>query len=513
MKKRFYLEGVNPLRGLDIPGLVRRIEQGELGYYSMLMWTYRAFEKKDPLVRAVKRLLLSSLGALKWDIKIPDNLDDDKKAIAERQQKDLRTAYDAIANLRPALNFLALAELRGFSHLEKVYAGAPNPRTGRPFNEDLDPWTVVELRPVEQWFWAKNGFYGPWLYNPEAREVNTGESIDLANYVIQTIDDPADEIFAEKGTQRRVNDADWDGFLEDYGVPAQFFAMPQNVPKDKETEYQAAAERALSRARGAVPFGTELLSPSGTGSGGAGVFSERLKYLDEQIVLAGTSGKLTVLTESGSGTLAGGAQKQVFDEIAQAIAESGSGVMQSQFDKPLLERLHKGEPVLAYFEFAAVDKEDTSKILEDAGKAKNAGFDMDEEEISEKTGYKLKRSVVVPPTGSVVERTAAPLVESPAKPNSGSQPSTPSSQPTVPPADPEKINNLFAAAVQQIAEADAADLEPLRRALESASVNPTPERVQELLSQLEAIQSQMGLRGAEVREKVFGTALATGLSS
>ncbi|MCA1660116.1 MAG: DUF935 domain-containing protein, partial [Verrucomicrobiaceae bacterium] len=132
-----------------------------------------------------------------------------------------------------------------------------------------------------------------------------------------------------------------------------------------------------------------LQTPSATGSGGAGVFSERLKYLDEQIVLAGTSGKLTVLTESGSGTLAGGAQKEIFDDIAQAIADQISGVMQAQFDKPLLARLYPGEPALAYFEFAAVDKEQTRKVLGDAKTASEAGYRMDDDELSEKSGYKL----------------------------------------------------------------------------------------------------------------------------
>lgn len=375
---QFSLEGINPLRGLDLAGLIRRIESGERGFYATLQWTYRSFEGRDPIVRAVKRALIASLGSLKWDIKVPEKLDDAAKQLAEKQQKDLRANYDAITNLRVALNFLALADLRGFSHLEKIYA-----------LEGDDPWLVKELRIVEQWFWAKNGFYGPWLYNPRAIETNTGEPIDLAHYVIHSVDDPADPIFAEMGTKRRVNDADWDGFLEDYGVPPMFIEGPPNVAKEREAEYQRSAELAVSRARGYLPNGSKLQTPSATGSGGVGVFAERLKYLDEQIVLAGTSGKLTVLTESGSGTLAGGAQKEIFDDIAQAIADQISGVMQAQFDKPLLARLYPGEPALAYFEFAAVDKEQTGKVLSDAKTAHEAGYRMEDDELSEKAGYKL----------------------------------------------------------------------------------------------------------------------------
>jgi hypothetical protein len=383
----FVLQYVNPLRDLDMPRLVALIENGNLGFYALLQWLYYHVEKTNPTVRAVKKRLNAALGSLKWDVKIVDTGEDEqKKQLAEKQQKDLRTNYDAVTNLRAALNFLALAELRGFSHLEKVYAGAAMPEDELG---ELDPWTVTELRIVEQWFWAKNGFYGDWLYNPSAIETNTGEPIELDNYVIHTVDDPADEIFARLAVKQQVNDSDWDGFLEDYGIPPQFFALPPNVPKEREAEFQRMSELAISAARGSVPHGTELLTPTATGSGGTGVFKERLEYLDGQIVIAGTSGKLTILSEGGSGTLAGSAQKEAFDEIAEAIAQQVSSVMQAQFDKPLLHRLYPGEPALAYFEFAPVDKEDAKAVLTDAASAADAGYKMDEEELSEKSGYKL----------------------------------------------------------------------------------------------------------------------------
>lgn len=514
----FFLDQINPLRGLDERGLITLQELAMRGYYSRLMWTYYFFEKKDPTVRAVKRRLLAALADLDWSIKQPDidETEAEKKAMSDKQAETLRKEYDAISNLRAALTFLALAELRGFSHCNKVYAGAIDPKTGAPFNAELDPWTVVELRIVEQWFWARNGFYGEWLYNQDAREINIGDPIRDDDYVIHEVEDPADEIFAQFALKRRVNDADWDGFLEDYGVPAQFFSMPPNVPRDKEAEYQRLAELALSRARGAVPHGTELLTPSATGSGGAGVFAERLRYLDEQIVIAGTSGKLTVLTQSGAGTLAGGAQKEAFDEIAQAIANQVSTVLHKQFDEPVLERLHAGEPVLAYFEFAHVDKEDTSKILTDAKTAADAGYKMDESELSERAGMQLtfvgvqKAGSTAPQANQKQEGSAAAPATTAAAPSPAVAPQSPLA--SVAP-DPEQLRTLFSTAVTQLAEAEAADLVPLRRALETAQTDPTPEKMQALLDQLSTIQGQLGTRSEEVRANILGTSLATGLSS
>jgi Protein of unknown function (DUF935) len=431
----FYLDQINPLRGLNSAGLVALQELAMLGYFSRLQWTYFFIEKKSPVGRAVKRRLLSSLSGLDWTIKLNDTGDDaDKKALAEKQQTDLLAAYNKISNLRAALTFLALADLRGFSHCNKIYAGATDSRTGRPFNEDLDPWDVVELRIVDQWFWSRKGFYGDWLYNREARETNTGDPIDLAQYVIHRVDDPADEIIAEIEIKRRTNDADWDGFLEDYGIPAQFFVLPPNVPKEREAEFQRAAELAISAARGSVPNGTTMLSPAATLSGGAGVFKERLQYLDEQIVIAGTAGKLTVLSEAGSGTLAGNAQKEAFDEIAQAILNQVATALHKQFDEPLINRLYPGKPVLAYFEFAQINVKDTSEVFDDAAKAQTAGFAMEEEELSERTGYKLTYvgvsqqapgSKLQAPNKEAASPGGSAAASGDVKPNTPAQPSSP----------------------------------------------------------------------------------------
>jgi hypothetical protein len=57
-------------------------------------------------------------------------------------------------------------------------------------------------------------------------------------------------------------------------------------------------------------------SPS-TRPGNRPPFAERIDYCDRQIVLAATGGILTMLTESGSGTLAGGAHSDA-GELSEA---------------------------------------------------------------------------------------------------------------------------------------------------------------------------------------------------
>ena len=59
-----------------------------------------------------------------------------------------------------------------------------------------------------------------------------------------------------------------------------------------------------------------------------------------------------MLAESGSGTLAGNAQQDAFDQIAQSDAAVISEAFQRDFDAPLLEAAFPGWPAEAYFEIS-----------------------------------------------------------------------------------------------------------------------------------------------------------------
>lgn len=378
------LSQTNPLRGLDHSRLIYLLERGEEGYYSDLQWLYRMIEKRDPVVRAVKRRIMSSLGKLDWDVKIVDQEQREvasggfDQQLAEEQRGALREAYDRVENLSAALAFFsASAELRGFAHLEKIYAPGS--------------WDIVELRPVEQWFWCRDGLYAPWRYNRDARSFNRGVPVDMEQFVVREVDDPADEIFAIYYLRKTMSEKDWDGFLERYGIPSPFIEGPPDVPPGKEEEYRETAEAIAADGGGYLPNGSEVHFAAPP-AGSTGVFRERLEYLDGQIVIAGTSGKLTILNEA---TGIGGGQAEVhdgvFDDIAQAVAMQASGALQRQFDKPILARLFPDAPVLAYFEYAKVDEEDTSAHINNAKTLGEAGYEIELDELSEKTGYKIVR--------------------------------------------------------------------------------------------------------------------------
>ena len=369
----------NPLRGLTIAQLVTMLEAAERGNYARLQWLYRFVEKRNSTLRAVLQRRQASLTRLDWDIRLRDgktpSLGD--RRLPARQAAVLREAYERIENLREAVTFLALAEFRGYAHLERHFD-----RQGR----------TVALKPVPQWFWARLGPDAPWQYNAMARPglpMPDDPVLDPARIIFREFDSPVDEIAVIAHVRQSLSQKDWDGFVETYGLPPLFLELPPDIPAEREAEYQAQAEAIIGDARGTVPHGTQIHTVD-SGARGQNPFAEHLRYQDEMIVLAATGGKLTALTESGSGTLAGGAHQRAFDDMTEGEAALISEIFQQQFDAPLLEQVFPGQPQMAYFELAATRSLDPGDVINQALTLARAGYEIDPAELSEKTGYRLK---------------------------------------------------------------------------------------------------------------------------
>jgi len=377
-----YRSQLNPLRGLTIGRVVNLLEEGERGAYADIQWLYRFVEKRDATLRGVKRRLRSAVTKLDWDIKIIDELPAGKQSVAERQHEALRLAYERIENFREALAALSLADLRGYAHLEKVFA--------KDGNGGL---VITRLEPVPQWHWCREGLYGDWTFNAEAASGQTrGEPVDLDQFIIREVDDPINEIAVIAFIRKNLSQKDWDGFVETYGIPYLFLIMAQNAGSEDSKEFQAVVNQIASDSRGVLPHGTQV-ETADPGNRGKNPFRPHLDYQDEQIVLAGTSGLLSMLSKPTG--IGGGASKEhgdTFEEIALAQAMDISEILQNHFDKRILAEQFPGEDRYVYFELAARDHEDVSSLFDNALKASQAGLAVDADEISEKTGLKLTRS-------------------------------------------------------------------------------------------------------------------------
>ena len=359
-------ENYNAARGLTIRRAVELLELGQRGDTAYLQWTFRTVERRYPTLSALVTRCEGPLLNFDWEVKIksrlpkiPGKSDDQVKAMADAQQATLTQAYDAIDDLKGAVRHLHLAEFRGYAHLQKHR------------NPD---GSVYHLEPLNQWCVCRDGLEGNWFWNPDSKSTSAplaslgqgfaigGPALPLEDFIIREVPRPIDEIALVLFIRANLAEKDADGFLEIYGIPGGVVEMPPNVPQGKEGEYETAARLVAEGGSGAIPNGAHYTANDGPR--GVDPFNPRLKHIDEQVVMVGTGGKLTMLAESGTGTLAGGAHADTFEEIADGRAVTISERFQRDFDLEVLAREHPGEPVLVYFKFGIpdVDSGETTKF-------------------------------------------------------------------------------------------------------------------------------------------------------
>jgi phage gp29-like protein len=377
----------NPLRNLTIARAVSLFDASQRGEFADLQWTYRFIERRDEDLIALMERRGSAILQMDWNIKIVDEDTAVRRGIAfdeslaEDQARALRSAYERIKNLYVAIEHLAMAAFREFA-ICQLQDGDRAAAPGEANHiECLNGWNIV-----------RDGLSGDWYWNAEARQVpvqslSAADRIDPEFCLIREWPRPLDEIALLKFIRSNLSRKNWDAFVEIYGLPAWIVIMPPSVPSGKEAEYLAAARAIAEGQPGALPPGSD--AKCADQPRGVNPFRDHLQYLTEKLVLAGTGGLLTMLSAPGSGTLAGSAHMEAFNIVARGEARKISEIFQAQFDARVLASGFEGKPTLAYFELAANEEQDVGEILDHAVKIKQAGGQVDWEEMSEKTGYTL----------------------------------------------------------------------------------------------------------------------------
>ena len=377
-------EQYNPLRYLTIPRAVYLIESYPRGWMADLQWTmgapFMGVENSDADLLALIECRVSAMGELDWNAKTPSEVkagpDFDQK-LADEQKAAIREAYDGIDNLQDAIEHMAMARFRGYSHVEKWT------------NADGD---VTHLEIVDQWNVVRDGMRGMWKYNPDAltstfAALPEENIMQPENFIVYEVKRPVNRIALIKFIRQNLSDKDWDAFIEIYGIPSGIIVGPPNVPSEKEAQYESAAAQVAQGGNGYLPHGSDY-KPN-EGPRGNNPFRDRLEYLSEKLILAGTGGQLTMQAKSGTGTLAGGAHQETFNRLARSEAKKISEAFRLAIDAPLLDQLFPGQPHLAYFELAEKEETNIGDIVDHADKLARAGYAMDPDDLSERTGYEL----------------------------------------------------------------------------------------------------------------------------
>jgi len=496
------LEQTNPLRGLTLVRAVSLMEATLRGEYAIPQWTLWHVEQSDPDLFALISRRTSALMEMDWDIKIADlgfsisDLPEEKKndpnlILAQKQAETLRAAYERIDNLSETIEELSLAFCRGFTILQ-FESSVESPKFTSHFGA-YKTWNIV-----------RHGLDGDFYFNPDAQSISwqtLGEQnrIDPANHLIYTPRMNLMRIALYKFCRNNLSQKDWDAFIEIYGLPSCYIIMPANVPAEKEAQYMAAAKDASEGYNGALPNGSEVKFANE--ARGVNPFRDHLRFLQEQLILAGTGGLLTMLSApTGIGEGPTGAHEDTFKTIARGEAKKISEVFQKQFDKKILEEKFPGKPILAYFEIASKEEQDIGEIIKHALDLSQAGYTMDPAQLSEKTGYKINLSAPVTSQGQGLGGDAGNRPsEKMAIPNSAPIPAVPLTD-----RQPSTDNNqLVSTAVAETIGIRSEWLEPFFGALEDKARNGTLTDA-ELLNAIEAMAKS--LPEIMTNEKVRDTA-------
>jgi phage gp29-like protein len=382
------------LRGLVISRLVAHFEAADRGDLTDLQWLYSRIERRHPILRSLIIRRRAAIQKLDWDIKTVSQLPPGAtEPQAEAQRQALRTAYDAIPNLREAIAHLALAEFRGFSILQ-IHRST-----------DLEP---IHLQPLPQWHFVRSGSSGDFYWNEHSRSISWraltdaerigGAALPRADFIIRACPMPINEIGAITFVNSAMAKKDWAAFVEIFGLPGCIVEMPPNIPQGKETEYETTAQAVAEGGSGSVPNGAKPHFPTAAIRGNS-PFKEFLDFEEKDLVLAGTGGLLTMLTApTGIGKGPSEQHADAFSDIACAEAAEISETFQRQLDLQILEAQFPGQPVLAYFSLAPESQEDLDAIVERVVKLESAGYSTDPKEISEKTGLRLERKPQAAPS-------------------------------------------------------------------------------------------------------------------
>lgn len=496
------------LRWLDVPHAVRLLEQERRGIHAETQYVYDLVDSVDPDMLALIQLRLAAIKRLKWRIAVAaEDTAGFDQALAGEQAAALRAIYDRMANLVAATADLALATFRGYSILQ-----IRRDAQGEP----------ISLYPLDRWLFARDGLRGDWWWNPSAQTLAGaslpeadrigGPELPLADFVVREVPFAVDRVALLASVRSSTVEKDWDAWCEMYGLHPSIITEPPNAQPADRPAYDAAARAFSDGQGGTIPNGAAVSFPNSVSV--EAPFEKRADYLTRKKVLAGTSGMLTMLAESGSGTLAGGAHQETFDSLAEAEAAEITELLQRAIDAPFLAARFQRRPVLAWFELQPHRRKDPDKVAERVAKVAQF-YTLDPDELTEELGLS------VTPRPQPLEGAGGTGASSPfsmAFANGATLRAALNSRASAPAAaDVPDPDDLEGAAVEALAEARAAGLAPVVERLLDALADPDPaalrRRLTALLSELPGLAEAAGA-GAEtdaaLLERILSDAVGAG---
>lgn len=374
-QRRRMLDHVCPLDYMSVDTVRRCLKACLIGAYAEQQWTWEQMEQYDPMLLTCINKRDSALGKYDWSVTIKAGLSERDTLLAESQQRTINDLCNAIVNMDEAITALSQASRRHYKFLQP-YADSDG----------------LHLLPIDNWLMCRDGYRGPWGYNPNAQfDRYRGESlpIPLDDLILRLHPRPMDIPAQLLVLNRSTTLAQWDVFLERLGTPPTLWVLPPDCSEELRQLYIEASARCMSAATGVIDHGADIKTVP-VAQTSVELFDRRYKTATEEIAMLTTSGKLTIMAESGSGTLAGGAQADGFGDWAADETGDIASVLTAQLVNRVLDEYHPGQPHLVEFTLSCVDKSTPDKEIANATMLRTNGYDLDDAEVSERTGWQVK---------------------------------------------------------------------------------------------------------------------------
>lgn len=363
----------NPLYSLTPQRAASMFEAAMQGEMTEIQWLFEWISRLDADVIALLDRRMTAISQLDWRIRIPSELSDEDKALAEAQAEALQQVYDAIDNLPLVIAHLAGAAFRGYAH---CYVRS-----------------VSDIEILDQWYFIRCGLNGPWYWNPDAMQTNyralRGSEIRPKDWLI--FERPNNLLFLAVLKYLRTiwNERYWDKFCEAAAKLGTIIIGPPGMSQAQVAGFKADALGIAKGGSGVLPSGSTVNSTNATR--GPVPFEARLDHLSEKLVLAATGGILTSLAApTGMGSGVAEQQGQVFGTIARSDAHQIAAVFQHRIDRAVLRQHFRGQRQLAYFDLSDDDDaKSSSEVFADAASAVTAGYRIAQHQLEELTGYRL----------------------------------------------------------------------------------------------------------------------------
>lgn len=346
----------------------------------MLIWDEIIYS--DGLLGMLYSRLIESVAMQGWKI---DAADDSPEA--QRQKNALEEFYHSVNGLQKSFGQLASAMFYGYAHLQYI-----EDAWGRRFEF------------IPQRYWVRPGELNEWQFNPQCYiGVDTGESVEEETLVVMEHRYPILFPAARASFERNHAKITWDNHMDRYGSAPVII----NAPKDASAAVMDALERACEQ----LKSGASIVLPPGctadplkASSINENYFLSRINMADKDQVRFVMAGTLTVLNESGSGTLAGGAHTDSWNAVVSAVCSKVAEAFNTAIS-PLI--LGDGEP-LARLHITFDTVQTPLQKAEEIAALADGGVRPEKTEIEEKIGMSIEDARDPVPATSAANRDPGP---------------------------------------------------------------------------------------------------------